>query len=170
MHIEDYEVELIRAGAHVEGRWGATLFLVRRHPLGAIGAAIMALFVFAALFADLITAYDPLAVNASLSLAAPSAVHWMGADSFGRDVYSRIVFGARISLAVGIGSTLLGSAIGVVIGLTSGYLGGWVDLVTQRTPSSPSPSRSFPMSPASSVPIRSPCASCPLSRRRRRSV
>jgi peptide/nickel transport system permease protein len=132
VHIEDYEVELIRAGAHVEGRWGATLFLVRRHPLGAIGAAIMALFVFAALFADLITAYDPLAVNASLSLAPPSAAHWMGADSFGRDVYSRIVYGARISLAVGIGSTLLGSAIGVVIGLTSGYLGGWVDLVIQR--------------------------------------
>jgi peptide/nickel transport system permease protein len=132
VHIEDYEVDLIRAGAHVEGRWCATLFLVRRHPLGAIGAAIMALFVFAALFADLITAYDPLAVNPSLSLATPGAAHWMGADSFGRDVYSRIVYGARISLAVGIGSTLLGSVIGVVIGLTSGYLGGWVDLVTQR--------------------------------------
>ena len=132
MHIKDYEVELTRAGAAVEGRWGAALFLARRHPLGAIGAAIMTLFVFAALFVDLITAYDPLAVNAPLSLAPPSAAHWMGADSFGRDVYSRIVYGARISLAVGIGSTLLGSVIGVVIGLASGYLGGWVDLVTQR--------------------------------------
>jgi peptide/nickel transport system permease protein len=132
VHIEDYEVELTRAGAAVEGRWGAALFLARRHPLGAIGAAIMTLFVFAALFADLITAYDPLTVNAPLSLAPPSAAHWMGADSFGRDVYSRIVYGARISLAVGIGSTLLGSVIGVVIGLASGYLGGWVDLVTQR--------------------------------------
>jgi peptide/nickel transport system permease protein len=132
VHIEDYEVELTRAGAAVEGRWGAALFLARRHPLGAIGAAIMTLFDFAALFADLITAYDPLTVNAPLSLAPPSAAHWMGADSFGRDVYSRIVYGARISLAVGIGSTLLGSVIGVVIGLASGYLGGWVDLVTQR--------------------------------------
>jgi peptide/nickel transport system permease protein len=132
LHSEEYEVELTRAGAEIEGRWGASLFLARRHPLGAIGAAIMAVFGFAALFADLITAYDPLAVNASLSLAPPSAAHWMGADSFGRDVYSRIVYGARISLAVGIGSTLLGSVIGVVIGLASGYLGGWVDLVTQR--------------------------------------
>src|SRR5882724_7861932 len=92
----------------------------------------MAVFVLAALLADLIAPYDPLTVTASLSLAPPGAAHWMGADSFGRDVYSRIVYGARISLAVGIGSTLLGSVIGVVIGLTSGYLGGWVDLVTQR--------------------------------------
>lgn len=132
MHSDDFEIELVRAGAKVEGRWGAVLFLARRHPLGAIGALIMAAFVFAALFAEWIAGYDPLAVNASISLAPPSAAHWMGADPFGRDVYSRIVYGARISLAVGIGSTLLGSAIGVVIGLTSGYLAGWVDLVTQR--------------------------------------
>src|SRR5207245_7167000 len=121
-----------RVGAHVESRLGAVLFLARRHPLGAIGAVVMAVFVLAAVFADLIAPYDPLTVTASLSLAPPSAAHWMGADSFGRDVYSRIVYGARISLAVGLGSTLLGSAIGVVIGLTSGYLVGWVDLITQR--------------------------------------
>jgi peptide/nickel transport system permease protein len=132
LHTDEYTSELARAGANVEGSWGAALFLVRRHPLGAIGAVIMAVFVFAALFADLISRYDPLAVNAAMSLAPPSAAHWLGADSFGRDVYARIVYGARISLAVGIGSTLLGSALGVVIGLASGYLLGWVDLVTQR--------------------------------------
>src|SRR6266566_4152697 len=132
MHIDEYQAELTRAGAETEGRWSAVLFLVSRHKLGAVGAVIMTLFVLAALLANLITAYDPLAVNAPHSLAPPSAAHWMGADSFGRDVYSRIVYGARISLAVGLGSTLLGSAIGVVIGLTSGFLLGWVDLVTQR--------------------------------------
>src|SRR6185437_7913733 len=57
---------------------------------------------------------------------------WLGADFLGRDVWARIVYGARISLAVGLGSTALGSVIGVVIGLASGYLGGWVDLVVQR--------------------------------------
>ena len=132
MQTEEYNSELARAGANVGGSWGAALFLARRHPLGAIGAVIMAVFVFAALFADLISRYDPLAVDAAMSLAPPSAAHWLGADSFGRDVYARIVYGARISLAVGIGSTLLGSALGVVIGLASGYLLGWVDLVTQR--------------------------------------
>jgi len=116
----------------VEGRWGAARFLARRYPLGAIGAAIMLLFVLAALFAELITVYDPLTTDSTLRLAAPSAAHWMGADNFGRDVYSRIAFGARVSLAVGIGATALGCLFGVALGLVSGYLGGWVDLLVQR--------------------------------------
>ena len=132
MYGVDYDVELIKAGAGVRGGWGRLRFLARRHPLGAVGGAIMALFVLTALFAGFITVYDPLTTNASLSLAPPSAAHWLGADFMGRDVYSRIVYGARISLAVGIGSTLLGCAFGVVLGLASGYLGGWVDLVVQR--------------------------------------
>ena len=128
----DYNAELARAGANIGGRWSNALYLARRHPLGSIGAALMALFVLAAVFAGLIAPYDPLAVNAAQSLAPPSALHWMGADSFGRDVYSRILYGARISLAVGIDSTLLGASLGVVIGLASGYLSGWFDLVVQR--------------------------------------
>src|SRR5207237_192854 len=71
-------------------------------------------------------------VDSAHRLAAPDALHWMGTDSFGRDVWSRIVHGARISLAVGIGATALGSSIGVIVGLASGYLSGWVDLVFQR--------------------------------------
>ena len=61
-----------------------------------------------------------------------ATAHWLGADNMGRDIYSRIVYGARISLAVGLGSTFLGCLFGVTLGLTSGYLGGWVDLVIQR--------------------------------------
>jgi peptide/nickel transport system permease protein len=132
MQIADYDAELAKAGANVEGRWSSARFLARRYPLGAIGAAIMAVFVFAALFAEIITFQNPLATNASLSLAPPSAAHWMGADHFGRDVYSRIAYGARISLAVGIGSTALGCLFGVSLGLLSGYLSGWVDLLVQR--------------------------------------
>ena len=82
--------------------------------------------------ADLICRFDPLSVDSAHRLAAPSAQHWLGTDSFGRDVWSRIIHGARISLAVGIGSTALGSSIGVMVGLASGYLSGWVDLVFQR--------------------------------------
>jgi peptide/nickel transport system permease protein len=128
----DYRAELTRAGANIETRSAQLRFLARRYPLGAVGAVIMALCVFAALFAPYITVYDPLSTNAALSLARPSAQHWLGCDFMGRDVYSRIVYGARISLAVGIGSTGLGITCGVIIGLTSGYLGGWIDLVAQR--------------------------------------
>lgn len=128
----DFRAELARAGANVDSRWGALRFFARRYPLGAVGALIMALFVFAAIFAPLITVYDPLSTNAALSLARPSWAHWLGCDFMGRDVYSRIVNGARISLTVGIGATLLGGGIGVVIGLSSGYFGGWVDLAVQR--------------------------------------
>jgi peptide/nickel transport system permease protein len=126
----DYHVEL--ADASLAPREGALRFLLRRYPLGAIGAVIMAAFVFAAIFADLVTRYDPLSTNAALSLAPPSIAHWFGADFMGRDVYSRIVYGARISLFVGCCATLLGCGIGVTAGLLSGYVGGWVDLLVQR--------------------------------------
>jgi peptide/nickel transport system permease protein len=128
----DFSAELTRAGAFAQGRRARLRFLARRYPLGAAGAVIMALFVFAAMFADFLTVYDPLSTNPAISLAPPSARHWLGVDPFGRDVYSRIIYGARISLAVGIGATLLGSGLGTMIGLTSGYLGGWIDLAMQR--------------------------------------
>jgi peptide/nickel transport system permease protein len=120
----DFNAELAAAGANVRNRWGAVRFFIRRYPLGAIGAVIMAIFVLAAIFAPLITVYDPLTTNAAVSLARPSAKHWLGCDFMGRDVYSRIIYGARISLAVSMGSMLLG--------LLSGYLLGWFDLITQR--------------------------------------
>src|SRR6201993_1260651 len=102
----DFNAELARAGASVEGRGAAVRFFIRRYPLGAIGAVIMTLFVLAAIFAPLITVYDPLSTNAAASLAKPSAAHWLGCDFMGRDVYSRIIYGARISLAVPVGSML----------------------------------------------------------------
>ena len=128
----DYDVELRRAGAYATVGWRRVLFLAQRHVLGAAGLIIMIAFVFTAIFADFIARYDPLTIDAARALARPSLTHWMGTDSFGRDVFSRIIHGARISLAVGIGSTALGGSIGVIVGLTSGYLSGWVDLVFQR--------------------------------------
>ncbi len=128
----DYDFELRRAGAHATGGWRRALFLAQRHVLGAAGLVIMTGFVLTAIFADLIARYDPLTIDSTRALMRPSLAHWMGTDSFGRDVFSRIIHGARISLAVGIGSTALGGSIGVIVGLTSGYLSGWVDLVFQR--------------------------------------
>src|SRR2546421_2094603 len=128
----EYDAQLASTRPKLRRPAGRLRVLLYRHPLGAAGALIMAIFVFAAVFAPLITAYDPLTTDPAVSLARPSATHWLGCDFMGRDVYSRIVYGARISLAVGVGSTLLGSALGILIGLPSGYLGGWIDLVAQR--------------------------------------
>jgi peptide/nickel transport system permease protein len=127
-----YDAELARAGANVSGRWSALRFLARRYPLGAAGGVIMVVFLLTALLAGVISPYDPLSTNSAHSLARPGTAHWMGADNFGRDVLSRIIHGARISLAVGFGSTLLGCFFGVILGLVSGYLSGWVDLLVQR--------------------------------------
>ncbi len=142
----DFNAELAAAGANVKSRWGAVRFFIRRYPLGAAGALIMGIFLFAAAFAPWLTVYDPLSTNAAASLAKPGMAHWLGCDFMGRDVYSRIMYGARISLMVSIGSMLLGSGIGVTVGLLSGYLLGWFDRCPTR--SSRSRSRWCPMSPA----------------------
>jgi peptide/nickel transport system permease protein len=128
----NYDTELRRAGASSTHGWRKFTFLAQRHLLGTIGLVIMVMFVLAAALADSICRFSPLTVDSAHALSAPNGQHWMGTDSFGRDVWSRIIHGARISLAVGIGSTALGSSIGVMIGLASGYLSGWVDLVCQR--------------------------------------
>ncbi|NQV61806.1 MAG: ABC transporter permease, partial [Alphaproteobacteria bacterium] len=128
----DHHAELAKAGAHVTTRRDRVLFYARRYPLGAIGAVIMIVFVFSAVFADVIAPNDPLQTLAPASLHAPGADFLLGADVMGRDMLSRIIHGARISLTVGVASILLGGSIGVFIGLMSGYLLGWFDLLMQR--------------------------------------
>jgi peptide/nickel transport system permease protein len=128
----DHNAELAKAGANIHGWVGGLLFFVRRYPLGAIGAVIMTLFVATALFADQLAAFDPFTTNARVSLAPPGGEHVLGADFMGRDVFARIIYGARISLAVAVGATGLGCIIGVLIGLMSGFFGGWIDLIVQR--------------------------------------
>ena len=132
MAVIDHQSELNRAGANISGRWSTIAYFIRRYPLGAIGGLIFAAFVLTAIFAPILTGFDPTSTNARSSLAKPGGTHALGADFMGRDLWSRIVYGARISLAVGIGATVLGCMIGVTIGLTSGYFGGWYDLIVQR--------------------------------------
>ncbi len=132
MAVIDHRAELERAGANVDGFWGTLGFYARRYPVGTFGAVLVLIFVLMAVLAPWITSLDPTTTDARSSLARPGDAHWLGADFMGRDMYSRIVYGARISLAVGAGSTLLGCLLGVVIGLASGYFGGWLDLLAQR--------------------------------------
>ncbi len=105
---------------------------VRRKPLGAIGAALLAIFVVTALFAPLLATHDPDLNNYRTRVKPPSAQNWFGTDGFGRDIYSRVVYGARISIYVGLCATLVGTSIGALIGLISGFMGGRIDQLLQR--------------------------------------
>jgi len=112
---------------------GDNLFLFcREKPLGALAALLLLLMVLAAAFAETLATYDPIRTDAEHTLAPPDRAHWFGTDNLGRDIYSRIIYGARVSLAVGIASSFLGAVFGGIIGVISGYFGGWFDLMTQR--------------------------------------
>lgn len=99
---------------------------------GWLGAGIVGLIVLAAIFAPLIAPYDPLALNIEDRLAAPDVKHWLGTDQGGRDVLSRILFGARASLLVGIGAVLIGALIGVSAGIFAAYKGGLGEQIVMR--------------------------------------
>jgi peptide/nickel transport system permease protein len=116
----------------VRGRTRRLLDFVRAYPLGAIGAAIMAIFVFAAVFADLITGNSPVSTDASISLLPPGRPHWLGADFMGRDIYSRIVYGAQVSLKVGFLAVIFSIVLATAIGVVSGFFGGVADTIVQR--------------------------------------
>lgn len=104
----------------------------RQRPLGALGAAIIVIMILAAALASLVAPYDPLTTDYAAMLQAPGGSHWFGTDAFGRDVLSRIVYGARTALWVGFASALLGATLGALIGVASAYFGGKVDLLLQR--------------------------------------
>ncbi|RIK36935.1 MAG: ABC transporter permease [Chloroflexi bacterium] len=105
---------------------------IRQSPLGALGALVWLLLIVMAIFAPVLAPYDPQEADYSAIRQAPSAAHLLGADDIGRDVLSRIIFGARITLVVSITSVLIGDLIGFLWGVLSGYLGGRFDLVSQR--------------------------------------
>jgi peptide/nickel transport system permease protein len=104
----------------------------RRRPLGAVGAAIVLLMVLAALLAPVLAPHDPLDTNFIAILKPPSLEYPLGTDAFGRDVLSRLLYGARTALLVGIGAAFLGTTLGALLGAVSAYFGGKVDLVLQR--------------------------------------
>ena len=104
----------------------------RSKPLGAIGLAVIVLMVTAALFADVLAPYSPDVSHRGQVLKPPGAQFLLGTDHLGRDILSRVIFGARVSLLVGIGSVMLGVFVGSALGLASGYFGGRLDLVVQR--------------------------------------
>ncbi len=105
---------------------------VRKQPLGAAGAAVVLAMIFMAIFANILTVFDPELNNLEFMLTSPDDTYFMGTDQFGRDVLTRIIYGARTALFVGFTAAIIGSTGGLVLGVASAYFGGTFDLVIQR--------------------------------------
>jgi peptide/nickel transport system permease protein len=108
---------------------GALGQFCRQNPLGAVGGLVVLVMILMAAFADVVTFYDPTRNNFGAMLEPPSADYWLGTDQFGRDLYSRIVYGARTALMVGFVSAFVGGTLGLILGVASAHFGGRLDLV-----------------------------------------
>ncbi len=116
-------------------RNGAVHFIVRlfrEKPLGAFGFVVCVVFLFCGLFADVLAPYGYNQISPVNRLKPPSAKFWFGTDNLGRDMFSRILYGAQLSVIIGLSAAGLATVISVFIGVVSGYLGGKIDMVTQR--------------------------------------
>ncbi|MBY0530991.1 MAG: ABC transporter permease [Xanthobacteraceae bacterium] len=105
---------------------------VRQQPMGAVSFVVICAMMFAGLFPQFVAPYNPLDIDFSSLLAAPSWDHWFGTDAYGRDIFSRIIYGSRTALVIGFASSALGSSIGAVLGIASAYFGGRIDNWIQR--------------------------------------
>lgn len=105
----------------------------RRNKTAVVGAVVAVAVVLVALLAPVISPYDPLKQNVYYRLTPPEGAHLFGTDSYGRDVFSRVIYGARVSLLVGISSVLIGIVVGTILGMVAGFLGGRVEAVIMRT-------------------------------------
>jgi peptide/nickel transport system permease protein len=118
-----------RAG---DDRLGSVLYFLRRNPRMIVGGIIVLGWLFVAAFAPFVAPYDPIKVDVANSLIPPGGAHWLGTDDLGRDVLSRVMWGARVSLSVGVISVSIGLLVGTSLGLAAGYLGGKFDLLIMR--------------------------------------
>ncbi|MDB4898182.1 MAG: inner rane transporter permease protein yddQ [Firmicutes bacterium] len=111
--------------------WRRRLRLLRR-PVTAIGLALLLLMIVLAVLAPVLATHDPLAPDMGHFLAGPSAAHWFGTDDLGRDIFSRTLYGARVSLLSALALVMIAAALGTLLGALAGYLGGWVDDLIMR--------------------------------------
>ena len=112
--------------------WSRAVRFCRRQPLGTFGLVLVAIIAVTGIFAEVLAPYNPTANDFGAMTEAPSFEHWLGTDQFGRDLLSRIIFGARTALIVGLYSAFVGGSLGLVLGVGSAYIGGMVDMILQR--------------------------------------
>jgi peptide/nickel transport system permease protein len=135
MSVAEVEARTIQLDAP-SGLWNEAWRRLRRNPGAMVGFALVATFVCVALFAPLIATHGPREQNLALlhgsCCPGPSTGHFFGVDPLGRDLFSRVVYGARFSLLIGVVSVIVGLSFGMVIGATAGFFGGWIDSVLMR--------------------------------------
>jgi peptide/nickel transport system permease protein len=112
--------------------WGDALRRLARNPGSVAGATILLILILFAIFAPVVTRYDPLEIVPQERLKPPGGEYWLGTDAFGRDIYTRLVYGSRISLRMGIVSVAIGALFGVTVGMLAGFFGGRVDNLLMR--------------------------------------
>lgn len=132
----------VAAGAHVARNAPAqyTVFTRRSRflrvfssrPVVVFGAATIAAVIVAAVFAPIVAPYDPYQQNLGEVLQDPSTAHWLGTDTLGRDTFSRVIYGSRVALLIGVGTVALAASVGTTLGLIAAYLGGWTFTVIMR--------------------------------------
>lgn len=115
-----------------EGQWAGVARRLRRNRKGMIGLAGLVILIVLAAASPLVAPFPPNELHLDAQLAPPSATYWFGADELGRDILSRVIYGARPAVLAGLSAVLLATAIGTLTGLVAGYLGGWVDLSIMR--------------------------------------
>ncbi|MBA7649913.1 Glutathione transport system permease protein GsiD [subsurface metagenome] len=106
--------------------------LVKEKPLGTVGGVITLLLLFTGIFADFLAPYGASETHMVDMLAAPSAKYWLGADNLGRDILSSVIFGARVSVIIGLAASTIATILSLIIGMLCGYIGGKLDLIVQR--------------------------------------
>jgi peptide/nickel transport system permease protein len=116
----------------MQPEWRRLARVFFRRKLAVVGLVIVLGMIIVAIFAPLIAPHDPYATDLDIKLLHPSSEHWLGTDSVGRDTFSRVVYGTRTSLIVGICAVALGAIIGQLLGLLAGFFGGWVSTIIMR--------------------------------------
>jgi ABC-type dipeptide/oligopeptide/nickel transport system permease subunit len=122
----------LHASSRERSLWSDAWKRLRKNSFAMLGLVILLVIVTGATFASQIAPYDPNFQNYAFAMQDPSSSHWLGTDNFGRDILSRIMHGAQISLRLGLFGTLIGASIGSILGAVAGYYGGWVDTLIMR--------------------------------------
>jgi peptide/nickel transport system permease protein len=128
--LADFAPDLISRPAR--SPWQIAVARFRKSKLAILGLIIILLMSLAAIFADVLAPYGENEIDLFNITAPPSSAHWLGTDELGRDELSRLIYGARVSLVVGVGAALLATVIGIAVGALAGYYGGWVDSMLMR--------------------------------------